>query len=38
VRWRDIPAAITPMNRVLIAMPRAERFAATGEATASGRG
>lgn len=23
VRWREIPAAITPMNRVLIAVPRA---------------
>ena len=23
VRWRDIPATITPMNRVLIGMPRA---------------
>ena len=24
VRWREIPAVITPMNRVLIAVPRAE--------------
>ncbi len=24
VRWREIPAAITPMNRVLIAVPRAQ--------------
>lgn len=24
VRWRDVPEAITPMNRVLIAVPRSE--------------
>ena len=32
VRWRDIPDAITPMNRVLIGVPRtaSEKQAAAG--------
>ena len=28
VRWREIPAAVTPMNRVLIAVPRRRSAAA----------
>ncbi|MEX1024121.1 MAG: hypothetical protein WD226_03505 [Planctomycetota bacterium] len=31
VRWTDVPAAITPMNRVLVAWPRADGASASGE-------
>ena len=35
VRWREIPAAITPMNRVLIGVPKAARAGAESAARAA---